>query len=328
MKCDKPIQLKSGLVVPCGKCVLCLSHRRDEWSARLQLHTECYDTMPFFVTLTYDPEYVVYADGGYTLVKDHVRLFIKRLKDKFNLYNTDFAYFGCGEYGDKGDPALDRPHYHVLFFGFPRLEEAYKRGGFAADDFIYNEWKLGFAQVGRAEWSGIHYVTKYVLKYLDDDYQGKEKPFIFYTRGIGNKWFESPECKYLKKRILEFQKSYFNFNDVALDYSSPEALRDSCRDSLVRIDKHFPRLVCTLPQGNKVPLPRYYRKKLIGSFEHFQDNPFWIREFVKEIYDSTNYSLEHMDYDREAQVSYQRQIIEFAKNRIYRRLILKQSSKK
>lgn len=340
MICENPIQLKSGLVVPCGKCVLCLSKRRDEWSARLQLHTMSYDSMPFFVTLTYRPEEVVTGDSGYTLVPDHVRRFIKRIKDKYDLYNSDFAYFGCGEYGDKGDPALDRPHYHLILFGFPQLEEAYQRGVVAANKLLSDNWvridshtgiryPLGFVDVGRAEWSGIHYVTKYVLKFIDEDYIGKQKPFVLFTRGIGKNWFKSAECSYIKRRLEEFVDRYkFIDPGVELDYSSPTALRDSAYDCMQELSSVVPKLVVTLPQGNRIAMPRYYRKKLIGSFEHFMDNPFWIYNLYSQLHEAASYLVDHGDYDRESDQTYFSQIVEFAKNRINQRLILKQSCKR
>lgn len=333
--CEKPIALKSGLVVPCGKCILCLSHRREEWSTRLQLHTLQYDSMPFFVTLTYKPEEVVYGDAGYTLVPDHIRSFIKRIKDKYDLYNSDFAYFGCGEYGDKGDPALDRPHYHLLLFGFPQLEEAYRKSVLDANKLIYDDWvridpvtgdryNLGFVDVGVAEWSGIHYVTKYVLKFDEQDYVGKQKPFVIFTRGIGSKWLDSLECKHLLYRLHHFRLPP---PVCDLDYSTPDSLCRTASDNLKEIKRFMPKLVCTTPQGNKIALPRYYRKKIIGQFEHFKDSPFWYYDFLSKLIEATSYIKEYAAYDAESAVSHHQQVIDFAKRKIYHRLIIQQSKK-
>lgn len=331
MKCESPIQLNSGLVVPCGKCILCLSHRRDDWSVRLQLHTMSYDSMPFFVTLTYAPEQRVYGVDRPSICRDHLRSFIKRIKDKFSLYSSDFAYFGCNEYGDK----FGAPHAHLILFGFPQLEDAYKTGAWTADSLLQKFWHdangktLGFVYTGRADWSGIHYVTKYVLKFDGhDNYDGVEKPSIVYTRGLGNRWLNSPECVYLRSRIQKFiSEARFRSPEYVLDFSTPESLRDSARDELISLKEYMPKLVCTLPSGDKVALPRYYRKKLIGSFEHFMDNPFWLYDFYSKLYEATNYLVEHGDYDRESDQSYYSQIVEFAKKRIYQRLLIKQSQK-
>lgn len=331
MKCESPIQLKSGLVVPCGKCVLCLSHRRDEWSARLQLHTLSYDSMPFFVTLTYAPENRMYgSDDRPTICREHLRLFIKRIKDKFDLYSSDFAYFGCNEYGDK----FGAPHAHLILFGFLQLEDAYKVGAWTADSLLQESWHdsegktLGFVYTGRADWSGIHYVTKYVLKFDgNEDYQGIDKPSMIYSRGLGSNWLFSQECIYLKSRIQDFMRRSKNFDCADLDFSSPESLRSSSYEALSSLRDVMPRLVATLPQGDKIVLPRYYRKKLIGSFEHHLDSPFWLFNFLSQIYEATNYLVEHGDYDRESESSYYSQIVQFAKNRIYQRLLIKQSQK-
>lgn len=322
MKCAAPIQLKSGLVVPCGKCELCLSHRRDEWSARLQLHTLSYDSMPFFVTLTYKPEMLVYGAEVPTLVKSDVRLFIKRIKDKYQLYNSDFTYFGCGEYGDK----FDRPHFHLLLFGFPQLEEWFERSIFFAEDKLAESWtrdgkNIGFVNIGRAEWSGIHYVTKYVLKYLESDYNDKERPFIIYTRGIGYRWLDSQECKYLMYKIHNYCMPE---PCCELDYTSPETLRDTSGTLLRQLSASMPRLVCTTPQGNKIALPRYFRKKLIGSFEHFKDSPYWYYDFLTKLHEASAYTAAHGDYDAVSGVSYHQQIVDFAIRKIHHRLITQQ----
>lgn len=331
MKCESPILLKSGLVVPCGKCLLCLSHRRDEWSARLQLHTLTYESMPFFVTLTYKPQMLVYGDIVPTLVKSDIRFFIKRIKDRYDLYNSDFAYFGCGEYGDSpitGD-VLERPHFHLLLFGFPQLEEWFKRSVEFAEEKLEESWtrdgdSIGFVNVGRAEWSGIHYVTKYVLKYLDSSYTEKEKPFIIYTRGLGNRWLDSPECHYLLRRIREYRMPA---PCCELDYSTPETLRSTSADLLQQLRDTMPKFVCNTPQGQQIALPRYFRKKIIGQFEYFKDSPFWYYDFLTKLHEASAYLCDHGEYDAESGVSYHQQVVDFAVNKIKQRLIFNRYKK-
>ena len=136
MRCENPIILKSGLVVPCGKCLLCLSSRRDEWSRRLQLHTYGYAKPPFFVTLTYDDDHLPHEDGVVQLRKRDFSLFVKRLKDRLKAYNSDFSVFGCGEYGD----LFQRPHGHILIFGCNQLYELFDIGYKCCHDFLLDVW--------------------------------------------------------------------------------------------------------------------------------------------------------------------------------------------
>lgn len=318
MKCLNPVQLKSGLVVPCGKCLLCLSARRDEWSIRLQLHSLSYDSMPFFVTLTYNNENLVYGDNAPTLVRSDLSGFIKRLKDRYKLYNTNFSYFGCGEYGDQ----FDRPHCHILLFGFDELEKVYNRNWLQANKMIRDCWKRGNVDVGVAEYSGIHYVTKYVLKYDTETHEGIQRPFIVYSQGIGKNWFNSREGRYIKSRIdvNKFrQKTKFA---PFLDFSDMASLARTANDALSYYRRFMPDLSVTLPNGRKVTLPRYFRRKLFGSVEHFKDNPFWIVDTTRELRDMARYCIDHSVYDIGADCPYSALVNKMQDYKIRKRLII------
>ena len=65
-KCILPIQLRNGIVVPCGKCEICRSNRRNEWSTRLAIHVASQDIMPLMVTLTYDDVHLPYRYEDWT----------------------------------------------------------------------------------------------------------------------------------------------------------------------------------------------------------------------------------------------------------------------
>lgn len=330
MKCSNPVQLKNGLVVPCGKCLLCLSAKRDDWSTRLQLHSVAYDSMPFFVTLTYATEFLKYGEDRPTLCKSDVQLFIKRLKDRYNLYNTNFSYFGCGEYGDAAHSSVGiaRPHYHLLLFGFDRLQQVYESSVERANLMISDIWCHGYVDVGIAEWSGIHYVTKYVLKYDDQpNYDGIEAPFIVYSQGIGLPWLSTRQGKYYRSRIDPgyIRKVYQSM--PVLDTSSIESLRSSARDALEFLQSFMPPVAVELPSGRSASLPRFIRRRLFGSFEHFKDNPYWLYNSLMQLYNSCDYILKHGDYDSESDLTYGQQVINFAKYRIEKRLLLNSHKK-
>lgn len=324
MKCSSPIQLKNGLVVPCGKCLLCYSARRDDWSVRLQLHTLSYDHMPFFVTLTYDTPHLKFADDA-TLCRSDLTLFIKRLKDRYNLYNTGFSYFGCGEYGDKDNSSVEiaRPHYHLILYGFDALNKAYERSWLEANKMIREVWQNGNVDVGVAEWSGIHYVTKYVLKYVEDDFEGKQKPFIVYSQGIGKNFLNTREGRYIKCSVNS--KEFKNVVSAMpeLDTGDIQSLNRTASAALRYLAPHMPHMTITLPSGSRAVLPRYIRRKLLGSFEHFKDNPFWIYHALQQLVDSTSYLLQHKEYDADAEIPYAKQVINFAEYKIKKRLLIK-----
>lgn len=324
MKCSSPIQLKNGLVVPCGKCLLCMSARRDDWSVRLQLHTMSYDKMPFFVTLTYDTPYLKFADKA-TLCRSDLSLFIKRLKDKFNLYNSSFSYFGCGEYGDEkaSTVGIARPHYHIILYGFDALHDAYERSWLEANKLICDVWKMGNVDVGVAEWSGIHYVTKYVLKFVDEDYTGIQKPFIVYSKGLGKNFLHTREGRFLLSTVnsKSFRKVVSAMPE--LDTSDIFSLNRTALAGLRYLAPHLPKLFITLPSGKKAALPRYLRRKLVGSFEHFKDNPYWLYNSLQQIVESTTYLFQHKEYDQFAEIPYAQQVLNFAEYKIKKRLLQK-----
>lgn len=62
MQCESPVRITKnlnpsefpdGLLVPCGKCLLCKIHKRKEWSMRM-LHELSYYDDSIFITLTYN----------------------------------------------------------------------------------------------------------------------------------------------------------------------------------------------------------------------------------------------------------------------------------
>lgn len=310
--------LNSGLYVPCGKCVLCLSQRRNEWSHRLQLHSYGYTSMPLFVGLTYEDENLRYGVESPTLLKADLQLFFKRLKENYGLYDSGFSYFACGEYGDK----YNRPHYHALLFGFDELSELYEMNWLKAHQDLRQVWKLGNVDIGRAAWSGVHYVTKYVLKYDGAAYDGVVKPFMLCSNGIGLPWLNTPECKYLVRRLRDVFSDRKALCIPQLDFTNYQEFVKSCRDGYNELVQLLPRLVAHTPQGVEVPLPRYLRNKLLGTFEVFQDSPYWYLDYFKKVIDSDHYVREYLERDQVTEVPRYQQILDIAKRRIRQRVYI------
>lgn len=323
MKCLEPIVLNSGLVVPCGKCELCRSAARSDWSVRLQLHSAQYQNMPLFVTLTYNEDNLVYADDVPTLCKSDIRGFIKRYRDGMNLYNTDWSFFGCGEYGD----SFGRPHYHLLLFGDNQLFDAFQKGQYLAEEIVTKYWQKGFVKVVIADWSGIHYVTKYVMKHVSEgDASDFVSPFTLCSKGIAANWLRSPEAKRLKSRINNFVLNHESIYSRCVKPLS--RLEDSLNeqiftlhDILHELDRYVPKLVCQLPSLKTALLPRYLRRKLIGSFEYFKDNPFWCYNSLSSLCESMEYYRDHYGYDLEHDIPYSSEVSMTIRNKILKRYV-------
>lgn len=129
------------MYAPCGKCLRCQDEARDEWTARMCLHSFHYAHC-YFITLTYG-SYDLHRYDKHPFKKDwldtypvcdsmnkrhkpawtpsllrhsHLTKFIKRLrvglcktycKDESDF---DITYCACGEYGS----TYGRPHFHLI----------------------------------------------------------------------------------------------------------------------------------------------------------------------------------------------------------------------
>lgn len=143
------IQLKSGVLVPCGKCPACLANNRQEWVFRLKEEFK-QSIFSVFVTLTYDEEHIPL---DYSVNKNDVQLFHKRLRKHFP--PGDLRFYLVSEYGDH----TFRPHYHGLYFFRSNYDKKF------IYDVFEESWKNGFISFGEVEEGSIVYCTKYCLKH-------------------------------------------------------------------------------------------------------------------------------------------------------------------
>lgn len=199
MDCAKPVRLKSGLLVPCGKCLGCRIQKRREWSLRCLHELEVNNNEAVFVTLTYNNDnlpmdrpstfiqmHIPYApDALPTLRKKDLQLFFKRLR---KLCSNKIRYFACGEYGDESQ----RPHYHAIIFGLPFTLQTKK---YIMQSWSYCDWNIDTIRnkgIRPAEPLNIQYVCRYVdKKFTGDlakdeyDNKGREPVFKINSLGIG-----------------------------------------------------------------------------------------------------------------------------------------------
>lgn len=320
--CLNPLILKNGNVVPCGKCMICLSNKRNEWSVRAQFHCEQYERMPFFCRFSYNEENLPFdeTNGDECLRKKDIQDFLMRFRVNHSLVNTSFSYFGCGEYGDQG-----RPHYHLLLFGCDFLYPIYERSIHEAERILADDWKLGFVdcQVARS-YGAIHYMTKYTIKL--DDAGHSVKPFTLASKGIGKNWFDSKECQDIRAKL---NPEYLR--EVMCDLPSLYVGTDDLRESLANIDLILKRLESvenlfqvTLPSGMKVAMPRYYRKALLGSFEQFKDNPLWYVNYLRQLRKEISDLISDQDYNATHETSLRHERL-VARERRLRKLIFNKS---
>ena len=105
-----PTKKGERIVVPCGRCAACFSTKRSHWSSRIEYEYR-YSHDAHFVTLTYDDEHIRQNEHGvYSVFKDDVQKFFKRLRQ--NSIYGNIRYYLTAEYGSR----TMRPHYHAIIF--------------------------------------------------------------------------------------------------------------------------------------------------------------------------------------------------------------------
>lgn len=170
--------------VPCGRCPECIRKRVGSWIVRIQKEADV-STSAYFVTLTYSDKYVPIAQGGLTLDKIHLQLFMKRLR-KRSLQKL--VYIAVGEYGGQ----FQRPHYHMILFN-------------SSIEAVTKEWIYGAVHFGNVENGSISYCFDYLTKkrLTEEELNGRQKEFMLFSKGIGKCYVEDKRNLKWHKDILE-----------------------------------------------------------------------------------------------------------------------------
>lgn len=174
--CRNPF-IKGGAAYPCGRCEPCRWNARRLWKHRIMLERLCHaDSM--FLTLTYDDDHLVFdwRTRRPILVRKHLQDFLKRFRSQVEPLR--FRFYGVGEYGDRSE----RPHYHVVIFGFPTCfsERTHRVFGTSRADWkhccpicelVGDTWGQGDVDLGTVTSDSASYISAYVLKKMtrDDD---------------------------------------------------------------------------------------------------------------------------------------------------------------
>lgn len=280
MKCVHPTLISDGIksyYVPCGRCAWCRRRRQDDWFFRLSSESRLW---PFvsFVTLTYDedniPVFAADPDGvlryfrGYDFVRPSdlfvktfcylpdVQRYFKRLTKRLNLLpvHQQFHQKPSGQYYLK--PSIPgrkyicvpehgaqsgRPHYHFIFFS-------------SADVDCTLDWPFGQVVQGPADLGSFRYVTKYLLKGSNFEYDR-----ILCSKGIGSCYLDLDQVKdncdtdrkfylprYLREKWYSMVDSAFLENEIKLGISTSDQkhclavryYKDSLLDDLYNIGPH------------------------------------------------------------------------------------------
>lgn len=226
VRCDMPKKQSSEYhLVPCGKCIACLSRRRNEWTYRLTQENNHSD-YSFFGTLTYSDENIpqictIEGKKQYlTFYKLDVQRFIKRVRYFISKIAPEIkcTYFAVSEYGS----VTHRPHYHYLFFV---KNDKYHKQRKQIEKILRECWFYGFSVVAPPSPARIHYVTKYCLKGVD------KKP---------DDCFE--DVFTLCSKASYIGSGHYNTLESQADNSAPDPV--------------------VFFNGNKQAMPRIYRNKL------------------------------------------------------------------
>lgn len=218
------------LTVPCGSCVGCRVARSRDWATRLhheaQLHL---DTS--FLTLTFSDENL---PEDYSVSVRDIQLFMKRVRKRIGI---SVRFFACGEYGGKAA----RPHYHVLLFGygFPdRRPWRQTSAGYVTyrSDELDALWRFGHAEIGTVTRESAGYVARYCLKKVNGDLADRHYQRVHPVTG---------ELVRVRPEFVVMSNKPGMGSGWYDKYSV-----DAFPSDFVTID------------GKKVPVPRYYKKKL------------------------------------------------------------------
>lgn len=202
--------------IPCGQCIGCRLDYSREWANRLMIEAKTAKNA-YFVTLTYDDMHLPIQKNvnkktgeyfeSYPLVKEHVKKFIKDLRNKYAYeYQTQgIKYYIAGEYGD----ISGRPHYHMLLYNAPIKDltfyKASPNGILKNSEMLQKLWGKGYVVIADLCWETAAYTARYVMKKIKGkgskehyNENGLEPEFILSSKGIGRDYYEINKEKIYK----------------------------------------------------------------------------------------------------------------------------------
>lgn len=194
-----------------------------------------------FVTLTYATEHVPILRSGYMSLN---KIDLQKFFKRLRKLSIQrLRYYAVGEYGGK----TWRPHYHIILFNARPADiiRAWSLDGHA----------LGAVHFGNVSEASVGYTLKYITKkpripvHINDD---REREFSLMSKGIGE--------NYLTESMIAYHKGI------------------GCNDMQMAINQ---RMNCTLLDGKKIAMPRYYKNKLYTKLQRSSAGVFLRAESLK-----------------------------------------------
>lgn len=241
-----PFTLKdtnTGVQVPCGKCPNCRSNRASAWSFRL-MQEEKVSFSSYFITLTYNTDHVpILKTSGYMSLNKSDLQ--KFFKRLRKLSTIPIRYYAVGEYGGK----TFRPHYHIILFNSNPCD--------VARAWSLDNKSLGDVHYGSVTEASVGYTLKYITKrpripvHQNDD---REREFSLMSKGLGK--------NYLSKEMINYH--------LGLGYVDQQGVIND-------------RMNCTLYDGKKISMPRYYKDKLYNKLQRSTAGVYQRQQSLKRL---------------------------------------------
>lgn len=173
--------------VPCGKCLICSERKVNAFVQRCEFESQCYDNLPWFITLTYDNAHLPKTG----VCKRDIQLFLKRFRINLNRhgYPTNLRYVCASQYGSE----TFRPHYHLIIWNIPSNTRSQ---WFEVKDILQRSWANGEVRRPRLIDCSNNKTFYYTCRYMGHDSpqpKGKDPIFTLSSNGhggIGSKYID------------------------------------------------------------------------------------------------------------------------------------------
>lgn len=212
---DEIEEIVKMIQVPCGCCRECLADNSKQWAFRILKEAAQYDNN-YFITITYNEENI---PQNKMLDKEFFTNFNKKLKTylKRSGLNSDFRFYGVGEYGSK----TARPHYHVIYFNLDIRDLKFEyidsnHNLHFSSPFLDNVWQKGFIDIGSVDIGSACYVARYCDKKKrlttsqrrDLESKGIVPEFSAMSRrpGIGASYYDEAFDRFINGKYYDIQK--------------------------------------------------------------------------------------------------------------------------
>lgn len=222
----------SLLLLPCGKCLGCVSDYRSSWAVRILLEASLYEHN-CFITLTYRDECLPKDNRPH---RDEIVRFFKRLRKAIGV---PIRYFYCGEKGSS-NTGTHRAHYHAIIFGYD-FPDRVVHGRSLNGSILYRSkileaaWPFGLSSIGDVEPGSACYVAQYSTKKkltgIDDgSFVGMSRMPGLGCSNFDLKWFKSDTiyCALGEATIPRFYHKLLEGLDPAFYESWKKSRKDRC----------------------------------------------------------------------------------------------------